>query len=192
MLHSAFPGAAQSRFTESSSSDVEIRPYVCIDGSWTVEDAELAELFNECRSDGLKDLVFFDGSIDTELQFIEAAKSPNNLTVVFIDGYSAVGFAWLNAIGARSAFAHFCFLKRGWGRKALDVGHRTVDYWMAFKKQDGSPLLQVILGTIPTINQRALKYVFRLGFELCGSIPKMIEGRDGKLYAADLVYYERR
>jgi RimJ/RimL family protein N-acetyltransferase len=142
--------------------------------------------------DGTTKTVFFDGSIHSRDMFLETVKAPSNIVCFFFRGRSEVpeAFAWLNALGGHTAFAHFSILKSAWGGAALEFGRMALDYWFSFNRADGSPLLHLILGTIPSVNRRAIRYVKALGFRSCGAIPNLVAGRNG-LCAGDLVYYPR-
>ena len=101
-----------------------------------------------------------------------------------------VAFGWLNAFGVHSAFAHFCVLRSDWFQTA-ELGAQMLERWMSFTKPDGSPLLQLILGTIPVENQRAIRFVNRIGFKTCGMIPKLVVDQLGRFRDAELLYFER-
>jgi len=136
-------------------------------------------------------LVFFDGSIDSRAKFLETAQAPTNLVVFLAYEGEKCGFAWLNAFGRRSAFAHFCVLKAAWGEPARVLGDKVLEYWMSFTRNTGEPLFELILGTIPCVNRRAIRFVKDIGFESCGMIPKLVEGRDGRLHPGEIVYFLR-
>lgn len=179
----------QSRSTSPKRS--EIVPYVLLDGEWTVADEVVKGFYLGCVDDGTSETVFFDGSIDSPERFLETVQNPRALPVfLFVQGRPAA-FAWLNGFCRHSAFAHFCVMKWAWGELALEMGRKTIAYWLGFRRGSGAPLLHLIIGTIPSVNRRAVRFVAAIGFKVCGRIPKMIEGRDGNLHAADLVYLER-
>ena len=169
-----------------NSSESRIVPYV-----GNVPDDEIRRLYEQLCEDGLAETIFVDGTIDSAETFLATVKSPRNLVVLIYFSGHLSGFAWLNAIAGHSAFAHFALLKSVWGAQAREFGRQVIEYWMGFSRADGSPLIELLLGTIPAWNRRAIRYVRDIGFVSVGVIPKLIRGRDG-LCSAEIVYYERR
>src|SRR5438477_10098487 len=99
--------------------------------------------------------VFYDGPVKDEESFLAVMQGPANAAVFAFSGDQIIGFAWLNGISGCHAFGHFCFLKQAWGEAATDAGRMILEYWLSFPKADGTPLLQVILGTVPVTNTLA-------------------------------------
>ena len=66
-----------------------------------------------------------------------------------------------------------------------DIAHRAgklvLDYWRAFVVGN-RPLFDVILGIIPSANNRAVEFVQRIGFVKLGEIPKMLRGQTAALF----------
>lgn len=165
-------------------------PLVGFDDKWNISDEDLADLYHGLVKDGTAELVFFDGSINSPELFIEAIKSPANLSVVFFRKGRPAGFAWINALTSHTGSAHFALRRFAWGEWGRMVGKATLNYWMDFNVE-GEPILQVILGILPAKNRRAVRFVADLGFKSSGQIPKMLMGRDGNFHTAQMMYYER-
>ena len=142
--------------------------------------------------EGSFESVFHSGVIETPEDFLAAAKNPVNVPVFVFRGHDPIGFAWLNGLSGNYGFGHFCFLNTAWGNETKEAGEMILDYWMAFQDKAGKPLLDVIVGMIPSDNARAAKYVKKLGFVRSGSIPGMLRSAyTGKKMAAEIFYKER-
>lgn len=136
--------------------------------------------------------VFYDGPIQDEDSFLAMLQSPSNAPVFAFRGDQIIGFAWLNGFSGSHAFGHFCFLKQAWGDAALEAGRMILEYWLSFPKEDGSPLLQVLIGSVPVTNTLAIAFVHNLGFKRAGSIPKMLHNiHTGEDVSAVILYYVR-
>lgn len=162
-----------------------------IGDKWTVSDDLVRGFYECCERDGIAKTVFFDGTISSSDELLAAVQAPHNIVCFFFQrGYAVpVAFAWLNALGGHTAFAHFCILKCAWGDTARELGRMAINHWLSFPGPDG-PLIHLILGTIPAFNRRAVGYVKSIGFRSYGQIPKLVKGRSG-LSAGELVYYVR-
>jgi hypothetical protein len=146
-------------------------PYVELNGSRTISDQELKHIFAQIKREGTLSTVFTDGKISTEEEFVDTVKEPtNHFVFILIDG-KIRGFAWLNSCSDNHAFGHFCFLKEVWGATD-EIGKEVLKYWFSFPGPDG-PLFELILGLIPKFNQRAQKFIERLGFVRVGEIPSI-------------------
>ena len=156
---------------------IELLPYIEFNGTRTLSDDVLKEVFATIKREGTLATVFCDGKVSSPEDFIFTMKNPNNIVAfILLDG-QIKGFAWLNGCSDNYAFAHFCFFKEVWG-KAEAMGKAVLDYWFKFPGVEG-PLFDLILGLMPKFNQRAQKFVERLGFVRVGEIPKMaVRGTD--------------
>jgi hypothetical protein len=170
-----------------------ILPITLIDGTPTVPDQVMrAVWFQMCAEDKAK-TVFYDGyvnSVETWMAFIH---SPANLAILIhtVDDPRACCVAWLNSFSGHFAFAHFCVL----GKPEPGLGELVLQFWANLKNDAGKPFYDLILGLIPHSNQKAQRFVERLGFEEVGVIPKVCtmvyEDRKepGVLYHFDLGRY---
>lgn len=160
------------------NSRIGIVPYAELQpGIRTVSDQIILGFAVEAIQDGTFWRVFVDSPIDSPETFLNAMKSPANVPVFFFVGTDPIGVAWLNGCNGSRAFAHFLFLRKAWGKHTLQAGKIGLEYWFSFKVGDES-LFDVILGVIPSRNERAVGYVRRLGFSVLGNVPKMFRFDD--------------
>jgi len=167
-------------------------PYVELNGSRTISDDILISVFNQTKEDGIFDTVFYEGNINTEQDFISIMKSANNYPVfIFDEDKTPLGYAWLNGLGNNHAFAHFCYLKRSWGKHTQEFGSKLLKYWFSFPGEEGL-LFDVILGNVPDFNKHAHKYIEKLGFKKVGEIPKMCINKSSNRKSSYYLYYYLR
>lgn len=153
---------------------MDIIPYVEIDGARTVSDVYLIGVYNQLVEDGTADIVFSRGEVKTAQEFIALMKHPNNLPLFLVVDQSIKGVAWLNHLSGNYAFGHFAFFKETWGN-TREMGEKIINYWFSFPGDNG-PLLDVIVGMVPSKNPRAIKFVQKLGFiKLSPDIPAIFQ-----------------
>ena len=109
--------------------------------------------------------------------------------VLFFEGESCVGFAWLSAVSTNYAFGHFCFFKEVWGR-SVKIGKTCIDYWFSWPGTNG-PLLDVVIGIMPGFNHRAHRYAEKLGLVRLGQIPGMFRDKERNRDDAVIYYISR-
>lgn len=171
---------------------IQLLPYTSINGEYTLSDTVLRGFWDQLVEDGTATIIFSDGLIDNAEDFVKYAKTNSNLPVFAFIDKKIVGLAWLNSISGKHAFGHFAMLKNIWGKDTTEVGKEIIKYWFALPGVNGGPLFEVILGLVPTVNQRAIKYIQRIGFKTLGSIPSMLYSKADESYKpATLSFIER-
>jgi len=168
--------------------EITLVPYVEINGAWTASDKVMDEIYFELVKDGTADTVFYDDSIKGPTTFIALMKNPTNLPVIVVTGNDISGVAWINSVSDNRAFAHFAFFKSVWG-KTEEIGQRILEYWLAIPKGNGF-LLDVVMGLVPSFNERAHKYVEKIGFKKLGEIPHLVNVH-GNREPGVIFYYAR-
>jgi len=149
---------------------MNIIPYVESDGAYSLPDHVMRSVFKIMVHYGLDKVVFYTGGMDED-GFLRFIKSKQNVvhTIWEEDGISMI--AWLNGFGVNHAFAHFCCFPKTWGKNSVVLGRKSLDYWFGFKKDDGQPVLDVVLGFTPAYNKKAVSYIQRVGMTIMGTIP---------------------
>jgi len=148
-------------------------PYVQQNGSWTLSDRFLADVFMKMLDNSLVNVVFYDEGVKTIQDFVEHCKNPRNvLNIHYDEKLGCTGIVWLNDIGINSAFGHFCFFPEVWGGEAVKLGKENVQYWFDMKL-NGKPILDVILGKMPMWNERAVRFTEKLGFLKLGELAQI-------------------
>ena len=168
-------------------------PYVQVDGRWSLTDTCMKALFEKMREHDLIKVVFSSGTVGSAEDFLGLAKNPmNTVHTVWNDNGICLAVIWLNNYGFNHAFGHFCIYPEAWGKHTDEIGKLTLDYWFGFEKEDGSPMLDVILGKISAENQHALSFLQRIGMKVVGVIPKiMFDFYENRKVGAAFLYIER-
>jgi len=124
--------------------------------------------------------VFTDGTVRTGMDFLAAMQSPLNIPVLAFHGVDPCGVAWMNGCGKYYAFGHFLFLQGQRGEIARKAGRGILEYWFSFKLGDRS-MFDVILGLVPSVNVRAMRYAEDIGLRKLCTIPRMLREQDATL-----------
>lgn len=171
---SGSPGPVLRLSTRPSLSKIEVFPYVEINGARTLSDDVIRNVFRKMQLDKTLEIVFYDGVVKTEDDLLRLLKSPHNYPAfVLVDG-NIRAFAWFNDLHDGYATAHFCVFKESWGEEAGEMGKKVLSYWFSFKKEDGSPMFNLILGVTPSHYRHALRFIATLGFQTIGKVPRIL------------------
>ena len=178
---SGFPEAVRyPSLRRNSSSDIALVPYAKVGDEWTLSDDVVLSLALGAQAQGVLETVFMDGTVNDAYDFLEMMQKPENLPVFVFSGTECVGAGWLNGCIGRVAFAHFLLLRNGRGQFARRAGKLVLNYWRSFKTGNES-LFEVIIGVVPSENDRAISFVQELGFVRLGEIPKMLRSKPATL-----------
>lgn len=161
---------ATSRSTPQNQSELRLIPYVEYNGARTLPDSFLEDVFTEMIIEGLVSTVFVGTDVTNSEEFIKLMKSPGNVAVFVLDGEKCITFAWLNSIGLNYAYGHFCFFQND-RFSAIEVGKKILEYWWSLGSTRKA--LDVILGSIPSFNTRAIAFMEKLGAVRLGQIPNL-------------------
>jgi len=164
-------------------NDFQLIPYTQVDGEWTLPANFVAAAYLQMLSEENVDTVFSDGTVLSELEFIELCQRKSNVVVFVLRDREFLGVAWLNGFAADRAFGHFCFASEATrSQSTLAMGKAIVnDYWLSF------PTLNFVLGIVPSFNKRAIRFVEKIGFTKVGAIPNLMEGPNGR--SAAVIFY---
>ncbi len=151
-------------------NNIILIPYVEVNGSRLIPDDMIEKSWARALEQGLSLRVF--GANKPFPEILGMLKSRGNLPVFLFERGrpEPIGWAWLNGLSQRYAFAHFLFLRESWGKHTMDMGRALVRYWFAL---GDPPLLDVLIGNIPSSNKSAIGFVKRLGWSVVGEIPHM-------------------
>lgn len=140
--------------------------------------------------EGLVSTVFACAIVRDGADFLKMMKSPANVPVFVLDGDKCVGFAWLNGVGVNNAYGHFCYFPNS-SIPAVEFGRKVLDYWWSLKGPKGYSL-DVILGSVPAFNERAVAFVQKCGFVKLGEIPNLLLNPfTGEKWASVVLYQLR-
>lgn len=147
-----------------------ITPYVRTEkGTWSLPENVMVGIFNHMKELGLDKTVFVSGGVDSPLEWMQFIQHSKN--VVHVVGEDKIyQIAWLNSFGCNYAFAHFCCFPAAWGKTTVEAGKQSISYWFNDLKAPDFQL-DVIMGMVPAINNRAIEYVTKLGLIELGTVP---------------------
>lgn len=170
---------------------ITVFPYVEINGVFTLPDETVKAVLYKMVHDGTFQIVFYEGMIKSEEDFLKLLKSKGNYPVfVYADG-KIQGLAWLNDLKDNHATGHFCVFRESWGKTAREMGIEVLKYWFSFKNGDKS-LFDVILGVTPSEYKPAVNFINEIGFKVLGEVPHVCYNAfTGKRGAATFSYCER-
>lgn len=164
----------------SNSNDITLVPYAYVDGRWSLPDSTLLKVGALAQEQGVLETVFTDGSVRTGSDFLASMQSPLNIPVLAFHGMDPCGVAWLNGCGKYYAFGHFLFLRGQRGEIARKAGTGILEYWFSFKLGDRA-MFDVILGLVPSVNERAVRYAEDIGLRRLCTVPRMLRGQEATL-----------
>jgi hypothetical protein len=140
---------------------MNIIPYVEIDGSWTLKNSQVHEVF--ARMDPA--VQFPQGTVRNGADLIRLWREVA-VAHVIEHGGKFVWAAWLTDVQSTHAFGHFCRL--GGDVPGRLLGKKSLEYWWK-----NTPL-DVVLGLTPEDNAPALNMVRKMGFTLHPPIKNML------------------
>jgi hypothetical protein len=186
-LRSEFQDRDPQQSTQSKPNELRLIPYVEINGTRTLPDSFIEDVFAEMIVEGLVSSVFSMTLVKDGGDFLKMMKNPNNVPVFVLSGNRCIGFAWLNNVGVTNAFGHFCYLPNP-DFTAVEFGQKDMDYWWSLKGTKDYAL-DVLLGSVPAFNQRAVAFVQKFGFVKLGEIPNLfVNPMTGEKWAAVILY----
>jgi hypothetical protein len=147
-------------------------PYVEGNGSWSLPDTMMIGIFEKMQDHGLDKVVFVNGTVEDRAQWLNFVKTKTNLVHVIGNEEGVELVAWINNFGKNYAFGHFCFFPEAWGKNTIKLGKQSLDHWFGLNLE-GKPVLDVILGQLPTSNEYAVKYIKKIGMTILGSVPNI-------------------
>jgi len=179
----------RSMHDQDGRDGIILIPYVEVNGTRTVSDEIILQTYEKMAEDGTDNTVFCDGAVTDKEEFLDYLKDPNNLFIFALYKGVISGVGWINSLKRNHAYVHFVLFKETWGKTSLEIGWKAIDYWFSIPGEDG-PLFDVLLGVIPKTNEKALKYIEKIGFQKGGEIPQ-ISFVNGKNETAIISYIER-
>lgn len=171
--------------------DLKLIPYTETDGIRTFTDTHIKKLFSRTVEDGLDKIVFYDGSIRTEEQFLRAMKYGDSMFFCVSVDNEIIGYTWLNRFENHTARLHFCVFQEHWG-DSEELGRATLDKLMYMKDRKDRYLFDLFTGYVPAWNKRAIQFSLKCGGKTYGTIPDAIwNGETQRSEDAVFIYYTR-
>lgn len=154
--------------------------------------AALRAVYARIRAEGTADMVFYDGTVTCEQEFIADMLRPGSLPfLVYWKGKEA-GFTWFNSIEGKSARGHFVIYRDFWGRAISAAMGREACTYILTRKDDYGYLFDVIVGLTPVHNPLAWRLALMCGAREVGVIPHgAYMAKTGKTEGAKLTVVTR-
>lgn len=168
--------------------NVSIIPYIQVDGIPLFRDSQILELIDRSERDGTLPMVFYGNSeIYTKYDFLERVKEGSNC-MLFVIKYrkDTAAFVFLDHIGHRHAFGHFCIYKEYWGTEEMNEIAKTA---IRFLHETYS----VLYGIIPVENDHAIRFSEKtLGMKRLTTVPKYFYNNDTRKDIDGIMLYTAR
>lgn len=172
-------------------NNITLLPYTERDGIRTAADSDIKRLFTRTVEDGLDKLVFYEGTIKNSCEFLRMAKSNNVMFYIVLVGTDTIGYVWLNRFENKTAHYHFCSFKKFWGKNE-EIGRHILPTILGWANKEGRYLFDLLIGYIPTWNERAIAFSLKCGGQSAGVIPNAIWHDEAqKSEDAVFIYYTR-
>ena len=153
---------------------MKITPYIEIDGIRTFTDTFVKSLYSRMVDDGTDKVVFSDGGIKSEEDFLGFMKYGQNYLFVIKNETDISAILWLNRILDKTCYAHFCGFQGSLGEGSVDVGRFAMNHVFGVKDDWGNPCFETVLGLIPTWNNVGIKWLKKVGLVEIGKIPNAL------------------
>jgi len=173
----------------------QILPYVELNGEWTMDGAQLLNLWAMMKRERTFERVFCQGGVRDLAEFEDFLRKKDNLVHLVIDRNQGgpVGLFWLTDIKTNHATVHFNVFREYWGEQALAAMKESFRYWFRHKGPDGRPMFDLLCGTIPEDNKLAINFAKKSGATVLEPvIPGIIKNvYTGKWVGAAVMFIKR-
>jgi hypothetical protein len=162
---------------------LEFTPYTRIDGIPLHRDSYLKGLYERLVESGTHELLFHDGQIQNDLDFIAMVKDMSKTVWFEMKVFDeTIGMFWLNRIEKTHAYCHFMAYPEYWGRKDLVLmGQEAMRMVLG--------IVPMIMGMIPSWNTHAIDYLKKVGLQDGGTFPFLIwSAKDNKPVEGKILY----
>ena len=135
----------------------------------------LRMIWQKIVADGLVPILFYDGCIQKEEDFLCAMMDGQTCPWVVSDEKKFVFFAWMNKPEGKAMRAHFTMFRDSWGRKrnALAIARHMLGH-MLTRKDDSGYVVDTILGVTPVTNKLACRFALGFGMTRVGIMPNVV------------------
>ena len=151
-------------------TSIKILPYTLIDGVPTLKDSDIIQIYNWMKNDQTLETVFYNVSKEklTDRFFLKFWKRNDLKMFVLLHENKVGGMIWFDRIVDSTATIHINAFKWTWGNISVMLFRKAV--CRIFAEQN----IDVMIGQIPEINKKAIKFSDRVGFDKSGIIPKAL------------------
>lgn len=151
------------------SNKLGILPYCEYeDGAATMSPDFIFNLYHSIES-AYPGLVFYDGKINSAAEFFEHVTRRDVFFFVITYDWAPVAMIWFNRLDTTHCYGHWC-----WFADSLNYTEKVAaSKWVLNKVFEILPY-SVLVGHIPTLNARAVKFAKDTGMTEIGVIPDLL------------------
>lgn len=155
---------------------VKLIPYCEIDGIRTFSDSYMKGLFQRMIRDNTVELVFMDGSVVNEDEFITEMRNSMAFITIIDDDYEKPGaIQWLNRPQHRWIQHHVNAFSEYWATDwVVPVAKQNLSKMIRMTDSTEQYMFDVFIGIVPQSNVPVLKLAEKIGMAKTGYIPNGI------------------
>lgn len=138
---------------------INMLPYIPVDGIPTFADSELKSLYQRMEEEGSVKWFFYGGGIDSGEDFARHVKSPNIAmwVVESKEDRRPLAIILLDGVRNKTAYGHFIFFKETWGKTSVTIGKEAISELLAMDS------IEMIYGLLPEENKLAIRFTEKIG-----------------------------
>lgn len=169
----------------------DVIPYIEIDGIRTFPDSDILSIYDRIIDEG-KEYIFKDGTILSRVMFLEIMKDGRTALYIIYYEEKLLGIIWLNRFEGRLARVHWCIFDGFSAKQKIQAGRYASEQIMEMKDAKGNYVFDLLLGYMPTTNNKAIQFTCLCGGIIGGTIPNLIwDSKEGKSEPGVISYYSR-
>ncbi|SIO36697.1 hypothetical protein [Halodesulfovibrio marinisediminis] len=137
-----------------------------------LNEQELAIIWKKLCDERKKKIVFYDGEITTEEEFIQFMQDDMNYVYAVYERGEVLALVWLNNFLGRCAMMHFTMFYNSKGKEqgtALFLLN-----FMLFSQHEGQYCFDAFYGLTPRVYRHVLSFIKKLGFRLVTEMPSSV------------------
>lgn len=137
-----------------------------------LNEQQLKMIWKTLCEEGKKEIVFYDGGITTESEFIQFMQDDMNYVYVAYEEGNLLALVWLNNFLGRCGMIHFTTFYKSKGKEE-DIALFLLRF-ILFSKNEGEYCLDALYGLTPRVYRHALSFIKKLGFRLVVEMPSSV------------------
>jgi hypothetical protein len=137
-----------------------------------VTEQEFQTIWQTLCVEGKKDIVFYDGQITNESEFVQFMQDDTNYVYVAYEGVKPLALVWVNNFLGRCGMIHFTMFYNSRGKEEL-ISSFLLNF-LLFTKHQGEYCFDALYGLTPKVYRHALRFIEKLGFRLVAEMPASV------------------
>ena len=176
---------------EVAGTDFKMYPYVHMDSGPSFSNDQISYIWYQMERDRTWRKVFYDGSVQSEGDFLQFIQKPDINFFLLCEGDVAGGFIWLTPMATHSSWIHFCCFSNSWGKCgfARPMLRWALQSVLNMKGPDGKDIISTLMGLTPANNKLACQFAFDVGMQVVGIAPGAIYNNYTDTHVPGLITY---